>query len=344
MSETLSVVVPVYGCAGSLEELVSRLNAALAELVSEWEIILVDDRSPDRSWETIGALAAGDPRVRPMRLSRNFGQHAAITAGLAEARGEWIAVMDCDLQDPPEALAELLAVAREGYDVVLARRGRRPEGRMMRAVKDGYYRLLGRVLEMDIEPGVGTFSLISHKVAAACLDIGDRDRNYLLILHWVGFTRAVITVEQAERQSGRSSYSRRALIQFAVDGLFFQTTHLLRWIVLGGLALAGIGVLGAIAIVAVHFVFHPPAGYSSLAVLVLLLSGAIIACTGICAMYIGRVLEHVKHRPLYIVDQLGPGTPMRNRAGDPALPARGRQLPVDASLPDEVADASVPPA
>ena len=330
---TLSVVVPVYGCADSLAELVGRVHATLQGMVADWEIILVDDRSPDRSWAVIESLAQQDVRVRPVRLSRNFGQHAAITAGLAEARGEWIAVMDCDLQDPPEALRDLYATAQGGYDVVLARRGRRPEGPLLRRAKDFYYRLLGRVLEMEVETGVGTFSLISRKVAAACLEIGDRDRNYLLILHWVGFRRTVIEIAQAERQTGKSSYSRRALIQFAIDGLFFQTTHLLRWIVLTGLSLAGAGILGAVAVIVVHFVFHPPSGYTSLAVLVLVCSGIIIACTGVCAMYIGRVLEHVKHRPLYVVDSVGSGVPMRESSGELAVAVGAADTLSDVSVP-----------
>jgi dolichol-phosphate mannosyltransferase len=318
--DTLSVVVPVYGCAGSLPELVQRVDATLAELVDRWEIILVDDRSPDRSWDAIQDLAAADQHVRGVRLSRNFGQHAAITAGLAEATGDWVAVMDCDLQDPPETLKDLYETALSGFDVVLARRGRRPEGRVLRMVKDFYYRLLGRVLEMEIEPGVGTFSLISRKVVEACLAIGDRDRNYLLILHWLGFSRTVIPIKQAARATGKSSYSRRALIQFAVDGLFFQTTHLLRWIVLAGLGLAAVGGLGAVGLIVAHFVFHPPSGYTSLAVLVLICAGVTIASTGITALYIGRVLEHVKQRPLYVVDAVRGGAP-RTRMLDNGQPA-----------------------
>lgn len=332
--DTVSVVVPVYGCAASLAELVERTNRTLQDLVACWEIILVEDRSPDRSWSVIEELAVADEHVRGVRLSRNFGQHAAITAGLAQATGNWVAVMDCDLQDPPETLRDLYEKAQEGYEVVLARRGRRPEGFLRRLTKDVYYRVLSRVLEMDIEPGVGTFSLISRKVVDACLDIGDRDRNYLLIVHWVGFSRTVIPIQQAARARGKSSYSTRALISFAVDGLFFQTTHLLRWIVLAGLALAGIGGLGAVALIVAHFVFNPPSGYTSLAVLLLLCAGVIIACTGVAAMYIGRVLEHVKQRPLYVID-VTLGAPPRIPGDDGSGPTDGipESEPAAARLP-----------
>jgi len=332
----ISVVVPVYGCADALPELVHRTRTTLDELTSDWEIVLVDDRSPDASWARVQELTAEDPRVRGVRLSRNFGQHAAITAGLAQAAGDWVAVMDCDLQDPPETLRDLYETAQSGYDVVFARRGRRPESMPLRVAKDVYYRFLGRVLEMEIEPGVGTFSICSRKVIDACLAIGDRDRNYLLIVHWVGFNRTVIQIQQAARADGKSSYSRKALIRFAVDGLFFQTTHLLRWIVIAGLALAALGGVGAVALIIVHFVFRPPSGYTSLAVLILLCSGVIIASTGIGAMYIGRVLEHVKQRPLYVVDVVrnaalpAPQAPPDNRQpGDP-LPAADTE---DVGLP-----------
>jgi polyisoprenyl-phosphate glycosyltransferase len=300
--DTMSVVVPVYGCAGCLEELVERVHATLDGLVDHWEVVFVDDRSPDQSWATIERLAERDPHVQALRLSRNFGQHAAIAAGLAHAKSNWVAVMDCDLQDPPEALRDLYEKAQEGYDVVLARRGRRPERHRRRFAKDLYYRLLSRVLDLEIELGVGTFSVVSRKVVDACLSIGDRDRNYLLLLHWLGFNRATIQVKQAARETGRSSYSRRALLRFAVDGLFFQTTHLLDWIVVGGFFVAAVGGFGAIALIVAHFIFRPPSGYTSLAVLLLFFAGVIIACTGIVALYIGRVLEHVKGRPPYVVD------------------------------------------
>jgi glycosyltransferase involved in cell wall biosynthesis len=319
--ETVSVVVPVYGCAACLDELVERVNLTLDGIADNWEVVLVDDRSPDASWAAIERLVRRDPRVRGLRLSRNFGQHAAIAAGLAIAKGDWVAVMDCDLQDPPEALKDLYAKAQEGYDVVLARRGRRPEHRLQRFAKDFYYRILARVLDLEIEPGVGTFSLVSRKVVDACMTIGDRDRNYLLILHWLGFSRTTIRVDQAARATGRSSYSRRALLRFAVDGLFFQTTHLLRWIVVGGFVVAVAGGVGAIGLIVAHFVFRPPSGYTSLAVLLLLFAGVIITCTGIAALYIGRVLEHVKHRPLYVIDANLAGS---DRQLEPALETEER--------------------
>lgn len=297
----VSVVIPVYGCVECLEALYQRLHGVLDVNVRDWEIILVDDQSPDGAWERLEALVARDERVRALQLSRNFGQHAAITAGLADARGRWAIVMDCDLQDPPEVIPRLLAAAREGYDVVLTKRDRRRQGWYRRVSARLYFRARNALMGTKVDPEFSTLSLISRKVVDGFLSMRDRDRQYMLILHWLGFRRTVVPLAHAERYEGKSSYTLSKLVRVAIDGMFFQTTVLLRWVVYLGFAVAMAGVLLAAAFVALYFIGQPLPGFTSLAVLVLLVGGFIIVSTGITGLYVGKIFEQVKGRPLYVV-------------------------------------------
>jgi dolichol-phosphate mannosyltransferase len=298
----LSIVVPVFGCEGCLRALHDRLAAALEDVTPDWELIFVDDRSPDAAWTMLVGLAAQDPRVRAFRLSRNFGQHAAITAGLAESSGRFVAVMDCDLQDPPEYIPRLYAKALEGYEVVLSRRKQRRGSWIRRVAGSAYYRLRNRLVKADMFTNYTNMSLLSRKVVDAFLTLRDKDRQFLLIVNWLGFRRTDIEVEQDDRFAGRSSYGWRALVKVAVDGMFFQSTVLLRWIVYVGFLLAGVGVALALYTITVFaFGRHLPQ-WTGVPVLALLLAGFIIVSTGVTALYIGKIFDQVKGRPLYVID------------------------------------------
>jgi dolichol-phosphate mannosyltransferase len=299
----ISVVVPVYACATCLDALHGRLTATLTAMAARYELVFIDDRTTDGSWDVLTRLTATDDHVRAFRLSRNFGQHVAITAGLAEARGAWIVVMDCDLQDPPEEIPRLYAKASEGHDVVLARRTQRPgaPGRVLAGRL--YFRLLNRVAGTDIDRSYGTFSIISRKVADAYLRFGDRERHYLFILYWLGFDQAAIDFPAEPRYSGTSSYSVGALLRHALDGVLFQTTVVLRWIMYVGFALASSGALLACYFVIVNVQGSRAPGWTSLATLLLLLTGFIITSSGVVGLYVGKMFEQVKQRPLYVMDQ-----------------------------------------
>jgi glycosyltransferase involved in cell wall biosynthesis len=300
----LSVVIPVYRCAECMQALYERLIAALEPTVDWFEIVFVDDRSPDNSWEILSALANRDLRVRAVRLSRNFGQHAAITAGLAESRGRWTVVMDCDLQDPPEEIPRLLEKAAEGYEIVLSRRVRRRQSRLRRLASRAYFRVRNFFMRMDMGTEYSTLSLLSRKVVDAFLDVRDRDRQYMLIVYWLGFDRAEIEIEHAERLAGTSAYTMRQLIQVAIEGFFFETTILLRWIVYLGFVLALVGALLAAWFIVAYFLFDPYPGWTSVAVLLLIVGGFIITSLGVTGLYIGKIFGQVKDRPLYVVDDV----------------------------------------
>lgn len=300
----LSVVVPVYGCEGCLPELHDRLVRVLDDLVDDWELIFVDDRGPISSWGVLCELVDLDPRVRAFRLARNFGQHLAITAGLSQARGRWVVVMDCDLQDPPEEIPRLFAEAEQGHDIVFARRVGRQDNPFRRLAADAYFRLLNRVAGTDIDRAYGSFSLISRKVVDAYLHFKDADRHYLFILYWLGFDHSHINYAHRERFAGRSSYGLKALISHALSGLFFQTTVLLRWIVYLGFMLAATGVAFAGYLIVARLIGSSQPGWTSLAVFILLLSGFVIMSTGITGLYVGKVFEQVRERPLFVIDQV----------------------------------------
>jgi polyisoprenyl-phosphate glycosyltransferase len=306
----ISVVIPVFKCAECLRHLQERLDSALAQIPGEHEIILVDDRSPDESWEILREIAAEDDSVRLIRLSRNFGQHAAITAGIEFARGRWIVVMDCDLQDPPEEIPRLYARAREGAEIVYARRTGRRDSWFRRLASRMYFRMLNASLGTDFDSDYGNFTIISRKVRDAFLRFRDKDRHYLMILRWLGFEHASIDVAHAQRHAGESAYTLGTLIRFAMDGLFFQSTTLLRWSTYVGFAASLCGVLLAGFFVVNYFLENTYPGWTSLAVLILLIGGLTITTVGVAGLYIGKIFTQVKDRPLYVIDDVvqGAGT------------------------------------
>lgn len=322
MSVELSVVVPVYRAEDCLEALHQRLTAVLTELGRPYEIVLVEDAGPDASWARIQELAAKDEHVRGFQLSRNFGQHPAITAGLSQARGAWVVVMDCDLEDPPEEIPRLLAAAEEGdHDLVLARRRLRGQGFLRGLLSQTYFRLLSTFTQLPLDGRYGTFSLLSRKVVDAFLSFRDRNRHYLFILLWLGFRRGAIDYDQAERYAGTSSYTLGALVRHAIEGVFFQTAVLLRWIVYAGFAQALLGVLAAAVLVYWRLTGQIFPGWTSLVCLILLSSGGLMVSTGITGLYIGEVFEQVKSRPLFVVGRSTAGAaPGEARAGGGLAP------------------------
>jgi polyisoprenyl-phosphate glycosyltransferase len=297
----LSVVVPVYGCADCLHPLHERLTASIAEVTDRYELVFIDDRSVDDGWTVLQELARRDHHVRAFRLSRNFGQDAAITAGLAQARGDWAVVMDCDLQEAPEDIPRLWSAAGEGYEIVRTiRRGWR-HSRFRRWTSRLYRRL---TIETDVRPDYSNLSLLSRRVIDAFLRLRDRDREYMIALDWLGFDSTAIEIEHHERHAGESGYTLERLIRVALDGMFFRSTVLLRVVVLVGFIVAMAGIVLAGFEIVDYFVEHDKAvpGYTSLAVLLLVLAGFIIVSVGVVGLYVGRIFEQVKDRPLFLID------------------------------------------
>jgi glycosyltransferase involved in cell wall biosynthesis len=298
----LSIVSPVYGSAGIVAPLVERIVAAVAPLTADFEIVLVEDGSPDDSWAQIAAVASREPRVRGLRLARNFGQQAAITAGLAHARGAHVVVMDCDLQDDPAYIQALLSKAREGYDIVLTRKANRRHAWHRNLGARGFAAVFNLLSgHRPAGPQVGGYSILSRQVVDAFLQVRDVHRHYLLILGWLGFRTAVVPVQHHPRHSGQSTYTLLRLLRHAIEGITSQSTLLLKFAVGIGFIYFCSSVAGATYLCISYFLHGFRAGWASTVVLLLASTGLILMAIGILGVYIGNIFEQVRNRPLYLV-------------------------------------------
>jgi len=234
----LSVVVPVFRCTPCLLALHDRLARALADRVRDFELILVDDRGGEGAWTRICELARADERIRGLRLTRNVGQDMAIAAGVAHSRGDWVVVMDCDLQDPPEVVPTLLEAARSGVDVVYASRERKPASPVRRALAAAYFRTLAARTRSGIRGQYGPFSIVSRRAATALSSPPQRAEHYVLSLHRLGLPSAVIEYRPSGRHAGESSYTLARLFRNGVSVLVPHSTLLPRRFMYVGSALA----------------------------------------------------------------------------------------------------------
>lgn len=300
----ISVVSPVYGAQALLPELISRVDAVLQGMGVSYEIVLVEDRSPDDSWKTLKALAAKTPSVRAYRFSRNFGQHYAITAGLNFAKGNWIVVMDCDLQDRPEEIPALYAKALEGADSVVARRAQRQDSWLKRMSSKAYYSTFSYLTDTVQDPAVANFGIYNRKVVNAILSMNDQIRYFPTMLQWVGFDRVYLDVVHDARAEGESSYNWSSLFALAFNNILAFSDKPLKLTVRFGFYTSvislGIGVfyliqylLGEIDVL----------GFASLIISISFFSGMIIMILGIIGLYLGKVFEKVKGRPMYIISE-----------------------------------------
>jgi dolichol-phosphate mannosyltransferase len=300
----LSVVSPVYWAEAMVAELVQRLVAALENISPHFEIILVDDRSPDDSWARIKEQTLREPRVRGLRLSRNFGQHQAITAGLDQCRGEWIVVLDCDLQDRPEEIPALFAAAQRGYDLVLARRVDRQDAWGQRLLSRLFYRMLSYLTETPQDPAVANFGIYHRKVVAAVLSMRESIRYFPTMVRWVGFRTGYLDVVHARRASGRSSYRLGQRLQQGLDIMMAYSDKPLRLTIKLGLILSS----GAFLMVPITLIRYwvgqiSQPGYASLIISICFFSGLLLAVLGMVGLYIGKTFEQVKNRPIYLIDE-----------------------------------------
>jgi len=300
----ISVVIPCYRCRECLPELHARLTAALTKITAQYEIILVDDASPEGDWEEIAAIARQDSRVKGIKLSRNFGQHFAITAGLDFVRGDWIVVMDGDLQDQPEEILKLHAKAQEGYDIVFARRTLRQDS-LYRRLSSGFFSLIYNYLgDIKVDNSIANFSISSRAVIAYVRQFRERNRAFPIFLNSVGFRRAGVEVNHAVRFAGRSSYTFGKLLDFAIQCIVSQSNKPLRISIRFGFALAALSVFYGLVILFRYFFYSITVpGWTTLAVLVCFLGGLGFANLGILGLYIGKIFDEVKQRPLYCVEQ-----------------------------------------
>jgi len=301
----ISVVIPVYLAEKMLDELYSRLRDALQTVSPHFEIVLVEDCGPDRSWDVIERLSAADPRVVGLQFSRNFGQHYGITAGLDICKGEWVVVMDCDLQDAPEEIPRLYAKAQEGYDVVLALRGKRQDPLLKRFTSWLFYRLFSYLADIDFNGDSGNFRIMSRKVVKNFVRMREQLRFFGGHVQWMGFPTTGIQVQHAERLEGSSSYTFAKLFKLASETIIAYSDKPLRMAVRLGLTMAGGSFVFGSYLLG-HAIVHGYSvpGWSSLIVSLYFIGGLVIGILGILGVYLGKAFDEAKKRPLYIVRRL----------------------------------------
>jgi len=320
----LSIVIPVFNEAANLAPLVAMLTPVLEQEAAEWEILFVDDGSVDQSLSEIRRLNAGEPRVRALSLSRNFGKEVAIAAGLDAAHGDAVIIMDADLQHPPEVIPEFTRRWREGHDVVYAqRRDRAYEGPVKRMFTRLFYHVFARLGETQLYEEAGDFQLFDRKAVEALRLLGERARFSKGLYSWIGFKSIPVPFEVGERLHGKSRYNYRKLLHFAWDGITSFTTVPLRiWTYLGFLISVGAVITALYFALEALFVGVKTPGFPTLIVAVTLLAGVQLMSLGMIGEYVGRIFAEVKRRPLYIVaERVGlEAAPLRSGAAPTAAP------------------------
>ena len=300
----ISIVSPIYMGDKMLDELVRRIKESVSSITSDYEIILVNDCSPDNSWSRIKEICRKDPYVKAVNLSRNFGQHYAITAGLSVAQGKWIVVMDCDLQDQPEEIPRLYKKALEGYDTVLGQRIERKDKFFKKLSSTLFNNIYSYLTDSKKDKTVANFGIYNRKVIEAILQMGDIVKSFPIEVNWVGFKTTKLPIEHANRASGKSSYSINKLLTLAFNSMIAFSNKPLKLMVVFGFCI----VLLSFLIAAYYFVQYMTgkievSGFSTLVISIWLSCGLIIMLMGMVGVYIGKIFDQVKGRPTFIISE-----------------------------------------
>ena len=300
----ISIVSPVYRAEKILPILVSEINLVMERIGEDYEIILVDDRSPDNSWEVMKVLSSQNPKIKSIRLSRNFGQHSAIFAGLTRAKGDWVVVMDCDMQDQPKEIAKLYKKALEGYDIVLGQRENRKDKFLKKLTSKLFYKVFNYLSGANFDNNVANFGIYHQKTIKSILDMGDYVKFFSLFINWIGFKSVSIPIEHGEREEGKSTYSMGRLFKQAFNVIISFSDKPLRLFINFGLSISVLSF-----IVGIYYLYLAltgkiaQPGFSSLILSIWFLSGIIISCIGIVGVYLGKTFDQAKDRPTFIIDE-----------------------------------------
>ena len=300
----ISIVSPVYRAEKILPILVSEINLVMERIGEDYEIILVDDRSPDNSWEVMKILSSQNPKIKSIRLSRNFGQHSAIFAGLTKTKGDWVVVMDCDMQDQPKEIAKLYKKALEGYDIVLGQRENRKDKFLKKLTSKLFYKVFNYLSGANFDNNVANFGIYHQKTIKSILDMGDYVKFFSLFINWIGFKSVSIPIEHGEREEGKSTYSVGRLFKQAFNVIISFSDKPLRLFINFGLSISVLSF-----IVGIYYLYLAltgkiaQPGFSSLILSIWFLSGIIISCIGIVGVYLGKTFDQTKGRPTFIIDE-----------------------------------------
>jgi polyisoprenyl-phosphate glycosyltransferase len=296
----LSVVAPIFNEEETVNEFCARTRTVLADL--PYELVMVDDGSRDRTPEILDRLAAEDPRVRVVHLSRNFGHQTALTAGLDHAQGDAVVMIDADLQDPPELIPAMLDYWRRGSDVVYGvRRERTGETRFKLATARWFYRLMAKLSPIEIPADAGDFRLLDRQALDALLSMRERNRFLRGMTVWVGYTQTALPYERDRRLAGDTKYTLRKMLRFSLDAISSFSHVPLQAATMLGFALSAVALVALPLVVVARYTGIYVRGVPSLMFVVLLLGGIQLITIGLIGEYVGRIYDEVKRRPLYLV-------------------------------------------
>jgi polyisoprenyl-phosphate glycosyltransferase len=297
----ISVVSPVYGCRYSLYELYFRIKTTLEKINPDFELILVNDGSSDEEWEFIVELSEKDKRVKGINLSRNFGQHNAINAGLDHCSGEWVIVMDCDLQDKPEEIGRLVEKANEGFDIVFAQRKLRNDKYLKKVISRFFYWFFNFLTNIPTDSSIANFGIYKGPIIKEYLKIKEREKVFPIVIRQIGFRSTTLEVDHAKRIAGKSSYNIPKLIKLALRIIVTQSNKPLYLSIYFGFTIALLAFVYGIVLIIRYFFLNVPIGYTSIIATILFIGGIIFCNLGLIGIYLGKVFNEVKERPDYII-------------------------------------------
>jgi dolichol-phosphate mannosyltransferase len=298
----ISIVSPVYQAENIVDELVNRLQVELNKITESYEIILIEDGSPDESWKVIEKNCNRDARVKGIKLSRNFGQHHAITAGLDQCKGEWVVVMDCDLQDRPEEITNLYNKANDGFEVVYARRSNRKHSFFKKITSHLFYVVLTLLSGIKFNGEIGNFGIYKRNVIQEVKRMREPFRFFVTSIKWLGFNSTGIKVNHDSRFEGKSSYSYMKLIKLGLDVSISYSNKPLMFLIYIGAMISVSSILVIMLVIYRKLIGQiTELGYTSIISSIWFLSGMIISSIGVLGIYIGKIFDGIKNRPIYVV-------------------------------------------
>lgn len=302
MTTKISVISPEYKGAAMVSDLVRRIKDSVTPISEDFEIILVNDASPDDTWTEILKVCSDDPRVKGINLSRNFGQHYAISAGLQHAKGEWIIVLDCDLQDQPEEIPNLYAKAIEGYDIVYAQRAERKDGFFKKLSSHLFHKVFDWLSGAKTDETIANFGIYHSKVIKEYNKMPEVARSFGSLIKYLGFRQTAITVSHAERAEGKSSYTLHKLMKLSFDVIIANSNKPLIMAVKLGFIISVLSFLLAVYNIIAHLVgIIKVAGFTTTVFSIWFVGGIILLVLGILGLYIGKIFDQVKGRQLFVI-------------------------------------------
>lgn len=298
----LSIVSPVYHGEKMVEQLVERITNSVSAITPDFEIILVNDASPDNSWLKIKELCAKEPRVKGVNLSRNFGQHYAISAGLSVCSGEWIVVMDCDLQDRPEEIPHLYNKAQEGFDIVYARRVVRHDGFFKRISSKIFHSVFDWLSGIKTDSSISNFGIFNQKVINEYNKMGEVARSFDSLIKYLGFNIGTVDVKHDSRGEGKSSYTFKKLLSLSFDVMISNTNKPLKMAIGFGFFMAFISFCLAVYNIVAKYVGNIGVeGYTTTVFSIWFVGGILLMMLGILGLYVGKIFDQVKQRPIFVI-------------------------------------------